>query len=545
MVSDIQMRTLDDGHLSPLDFEAIQDNLRERLARLDSDVIDALRAMDSTLGEGTVTFPMLWGSERYTPDRSVFSQMPGFDGLHLVSAHETTVIAGWSCIECQEPTNLYFSVSADDDNQTLFPGYAYGFRAGIGMNLNLSIRFLTRSAGTISVTYLSGSTFVPLARSGGNSWDVFTYDFSTYRDNQQTFTAVESGTLHLIEIFAKRDSGLTSGTATMRVFACDANGAPTATLLGESAPIDLTTLSTTGGWAIFEFPTAVALTKNQRYAISPRGPSATGGNAYWQYASSGNPYPEGARWVGTLEGWQQDANADYIGSYNYSGEFTKNIVTTAGFRMWSVETVNLPNIFLNHQYYAGENLADFYITLPAGAAINSVALYSRYSGAEAHWRCGHVRSRHIPIWHGGATGHVWTQQASGVPDWAALPPRLAASATAAATDTVTTTSTTFVDLPNMSVTVDVPSSGTVLLLATVLMRNNTSGKTIYVNFSLGSTQLEGYHNTFPAANHITIVTFHMLLTNVSAGSKNYKIRWCTDSGTTATALTRRLTALVW
>ena len=384
MSSNPPVRTLDDGHLSSLDFEAVQNNLRDRLGGLAGGLNDVQRSQDATPSADTITYPMLF-DEAEAAD--MLASLRSIDLLRLVSQHDQAIVSGLPCV--RGPTTLYFSVSAADDAETIHAGaQAYGFRAGLPQEIDLTLRYLSTEAGVVRATYMGTANPFTIYDSGGDGWRKITGIAPLAYG--QSYTAPATGILSRISIWMKRDAGMSAGEVFIQLYETDVDGLPIGGPVAVSQSAFSSGISIGGGWVDFLFPAAPAHSVGIKYAFVPEG-RGINGDAYWYLDVAGAAYAGGCE-VAFDASWTNNTASDYYFKIMMPGEQTTDIVSTpAGFTSWRIFTKRISARF-SHAFYSADSLADFYITLPAGAVVNALNISDAITGGQVNWRCGHVRT---------------------------------------------------------------------------------------------------------------------------------------------------------
>ena len=415
MSSNPPVRRLGDGHLSPLDFSAIKDNLRDQLSGLTSGVNDAQRSQDSTPPGRTITHPMLFEGYEET---GALQDSKSLDSLRLVSAHDLTIRAGHEAVGSTAATDMYFTASYADDNQSLSLIFAYGFRYVTPQDVDIIIRCQGEdSPGAISITYLGGAeTESIIFNTGGDTWVEVVDTTEDKGSHAQSVTIATAGILSAVKLYLKKAAGSDS---TLQLYVYNNAGGVPGQVIAVSNEVQTTTLSTTGDWVEFALNTqsplpglAVGDVLHFALAIS----IIVAGNVYW-YQDTAGGYASGNASHLDAGAWVADASKDNYISLLHYGEQTDDF--HACHNDWEEFRLNVASILFNHSYLSANNLADFYLTLPARAYINSVCMYGNSNGGQIHWRAGHVRTPFIPIIRSGAAtvGQVLGADGAGGVAW--------------------------------------------------------------------------------------------------------------------------------
>jgi len=549
MLNEPPIRSLDDGHLSPLDFVAIQDNLRDVLGGLSSGLNDAQRSLDATPGEGLIAHPMLFNAYE---DLEAIPAMQSLDLLRVVSAHDHTVIGGLECIA--GPASIYFDASTLDDDAELDPtSGSYGLRHGIARNVRIRARVhgINPSADPLKVHYVGvGSTFWEFYDSNGDTWTAINTVGELGADHGQTFTPSAAREVSHISVYLKRSAGTFQARVRLSLWTVDGNHFP-AVQLG-TAERECGAISTSGEWIDFYFSPTVQLSAATEYAFLLRiiETDDEGADIYWYRDAAGATYAGGAYLAPAGDSWTYETGSDcYFRVRVIAAGWSTFEIDPDSYQGWQETCNNIGvQMRLAHNFYVADNLADFYVYVPEGLALNALCLYDMQSFGECHWRCGHIRTPHIPVirsW-AAADGYVLTADGYGEAAWEeAGGGGISDEATVSATETVTIASTTPTQLDSMSITITVPESGNVLLHFDV-NTSPTQYRIVRFRFYKNGVALGEFQQvSSQASEEIFEVHLHLLLTNVSAGDHTYDVYWWGATTHTMTAYQRRLTALTW
>lgn len=447
----MDLRRIGDGHLSPLDLEAIERNLLDRMKAIYNDIL-ALRDLNVAPGRNRLTHKMLY-NDILPESAKAYSEMNSLDVIRQVSEHDRKLRGGLPAIVADgEDVDIYFEVGAVDDNETLdATAGAYGMRSGQAQEMEVVVRYEGDSASPITLTHVSDTaTTETIENIGSESWyflisnmanplsGITEYYFS------QKVTPGSSTTLKSISIYLKRSStGFTSAKLKCAIYTDYPNVinkpwpdswtgleqgiAPQIPNKKAEAEIDLDTgLSTTGEWVEIEFGAPyIRLSQGRTYHVVlwvPTAAGTAGGTLSLAYQSTGT-------YTG---GFIQDfipVSYDYWGFLTSGaedmclkiGELTETsatLATPSSYAGWQEASADV-DLTLAHDLYEKSNLADFYVTVPDGVAINAIMLRDKASKGEAHWRADHVRTPHITNIRsrGASSKQIWLADGEGGTVW--------------------------------------------------------------------------------------------------------------------------------
>jgi len=395
-----RLRSLDDGHLSPLDLEAIQGNLIDRLGSQDQGMTDLQTSQDPSPGNDAIKFSQLY-NDIMPESAKAYQDMNSLDAVRLVSEHDHKMIAGMPAIE---DGDLYFEVGAIDDNETLDPGSSsYGMRSGEELEMEATVRY-HGSGGTIEMTSLaSTASTVTILDTNGDKWKKLGgawFGFDDY-PSAQGFKQGVSEELVAVQIYAKCTDDTIPVDFRVELYANDEYGYPS--LLPEDlkqyGETTAATVSLTGEWITIKFKTPFPRLGAERpyHIVIYATPSDPAKVVYWHYSEVGDHYADGSFvWYDRdLGRWEfVYASSDAYLKLEILTEETTTLVVNAAYSGWQEAKADV-TLRLAHDLWEKSNFADFYLTVPDGMAVNALCLRDKASGGEAHWRCDHVRTRHI------------------------------------------------------------------------------------------------------------------------------------------------------
>lgn len=397
-----KLRTLNDGHLSKLDLEVIRRNFIDRQASQARDTVDLRTGQNPTPGADSIKFSMLNNS--LTPESmKSYAQMESLDAVRLVSDHDHKMIAGMPAIENGD---LYFEVGAVDDKETLDAGAAaYGMRSGESMDMEATVRY-EGGPGTISMTHLDTTpTTETICDSGGATWWMLgDVNPPVIYPSFQGVTLGDPAVIPSIQVYLKRSSAVTAATVRAEVYPDDGTGHPNWNPNHQKCvgTADVSSISTTGEWVTITLYPAPRFGGGRLYHImlTAEGIEASVGPAgIWWYTTDvlGGVYADGLYqfYSPYAPYWlEYDNDRDAYLKIEKLTETTTTLVTASGYDEWQEASADV-TLRMAHDMWEKSNFADFYLTVPAGMAVNALCLRDKASGGEAHWRCDHVRTRHI------------------------------------------------------------------------------------------------------------------------------------------------------
>lgn len=420
------LRSLYDGHPSPLDTKNIRDNLLSRQAALQRALHAVQHDMDVTPGQNTISFPMLLGSEQNSGISENLSQLPNFDSITLLSYKEASVLAGMPCIKSpdgNESIDLYFSASALDDITDTATGKK-GFRSGNPMDVRVYARvhgFSTGGIDNFGMTYVDGGsyTLTTLYQTDGDTW----WQLNAAGRHGQSFTVPASSNgkpLKSISLYMKQN-GSPNGYVYVAIVGKSGdvpNTIPTEDITLWSNYVDTSSLSTSGGWVEFKFNGPLPkLVTGDVYQIRIFGdPSAS---VYLDISGAGYSGGNASHYDTGSSSWIADSGSDlYIAITHYGISTIYFWTDPSSYHKWQDVYVSATMIF-NHGIYSEEGDADFKIHIPSEGALNAICILDTATRGMLHWRCGHVRTPHISIIQSGAAtdGQVLTADGSGGATW--------------------------------------------------------------------------------------------------------------------------------
>lgn len=396
------IRNLDDGHLSALDFEAIQDNLKERLAELESRATDSQRSLEVTPGEGVITYPMLISSEQHGETGEIFNQLPNFDGITMITGIEPLMLAGMPCIKSptgNEGIDLYFVASAVDDVKDVASGQN-GFRSGAPMNVKVCARvhgYSTGGGDNLQISYVSGSgtTETALYESGGDTW----WQLNAAGRHGQSFTVpawANGSPIKSVSLYLKRNN---DDFGRAYVALTSVSGEIPHTVPGDgvilrSSHILTYDLSPSGDWVEFVFSEQLPkLVAGDVYQIRIFGDPSV--SVYLDNSASAYAGGNASKYDAVNQQWDTYPNSDLYMKLKVYNKSTNGFLLDSGqYHKWQDVFITATMIF-NHGLYSDEGYADFKIHIPGEMALNALCIQDKTTGGELHWRCGHVRTRHI------------------------------------------------------------------------------------------------------------------------------------------------------
>lgn len=395
-----KLRTLDDGHLSPLDLDVIHRNLIDTVAAQGRDAIDLQSSQDPTPGGDSIKFGML--NNTIAPESmKSYAQMDSMDAVRLVSKHDHIMRAGLPAVQAG---TLYFNVGAADDRDTLNAGSSsYGMRSGEEMTMEATVRH-EGDAGTISMTHMNSTASTEtIQATAGSEWHrVGILAATNVICAAQGFTPDVTWALQSAQVYLKRDADVTGAVIRIELYTDDGSGKPNYNpehLRGEGSLVVTAALSTTGEWVTVPFDTPLPRAGAGRlWHLIVYATGLTGGEGIWWYttAAAAGTYASGVwqRWH-PVNGWLY--GADGIDGYlklDVLVEETTSLAVNAAYGGWQETSADV-TLRLAHDFYEKMNFADFFLTVPTGMSVNALCLRDKASGGEAHWRCDHVRTRHI------------------------------------------------------------------------------------------------------------------------------------------------------
>lgn len=399
------LRRIGDGHLSPLDLEAIERNLIDRLRSIYKDIL-ALRDLSVAPGVNTLTHRMLY-NDILPESAKAYSEMNSLDVIRQVSDHDKKLIAGMPAIEgASGGSDIYFEVGAIDDNETLDEtAGAYGMRAGQAQDMEVVVRYHGESEDPITLTHVdNAATEEVILASNGDTWKKIggaPFGFTTY-PSAQSFQLAISTNLEAVVIYVKCTDDTIPVTFRVELYAADeVSGYPSLAPkdLKQSGEYVASTVSLTGEWITIKldapFPRLGA--GRDYFIVVWATPSDLAKSVYWYYSEVGDYYVDGffAWYNRDIERWEfvYEASDAYLKLYILSDTST-TLVTPSSYAGWQEVSADV-SLMLAHDLWEKSNLADFYLTVPEGVAVNAIMLRDKASKGEAHWRCDHVRTRHI------------------------------------------------------------------------------------------------------------------------------------------------------
>ena len=329
-----------------------------------------------------------------------YADMNSMDVMRLVSSHDHALVAGMPAIEYD---TLYFEVGSVEDKETLDAGSSsYGMRSGEELDMEVTVRY-EGAAGTISMTHMDATAATEtIYAAGGDNWvkiGGLPFGFDDYPASQ-SFALAATGEIVAVQIYVKCTDDTIPVDFRVELYAAETGSIPSL-LPGDMKQYGETTAATVsavGEWVTIKFkvPFPRAGATREFCAVVTAWPSNPTKVVYWYEDSGGGGYADGKFKVynQTTRTWSAANDRDAYLKLDVLTEDTTNLVVNAAYTGWQEASADV-TLRLVHDFYEKMNFADFYLTVPEDMAVNALCLRDKASGGEAHWRCDHVRTRHI------------------------------------------------------------------------------------------------------------------------------------------------------
>ena len=518
------LRQIGDGHASPLDMEFIKQNFVRRLKDAQGGMSDLQRDINVKPEANALTHKMLY-QDVLPESPKAYADMNSLDVMRLVSSHDHALIAGMPAVEYD---TLYFEVGSVEDKETLDAGSsAYGMRSGEELEVEATVRY-EGAAGTISMTHIdpasSATKVIEDTAANLDAFPIGQYRNYTYR-KAQGFKPDATWLFENCSIKLKRHASTTFALLHIEIYGDDGTGKPKYLpddLRGEALLEldDTLTTDAAGEWVTVPFTIMPRCAATRQYHVVIY---ATDVVSNWDtgihliYTMVGS-YADGQihYCASNTNVWYADNAAyDILLKFSVLTAETTNLVVNAAYAGWQEASADV-TLRLAHDFYEKMNFADFFLTVPEDMAVNALCLRDKASGGEAHWRCDHVRTRHIfsPDAQAAAGG-------AAVLDYDCV----------GNTNTYTTTSVPYVDLTGMSVSVTVLQDALIVLLFSGTYRGTSAGRDIFARLHTGANVAIGSRacHSATAVNDSSPVALNHCVA-VAAGTHTYKVRWHVSSG---------------
>lgn len=257
---------------------------------------------------------------------------------------------------------------------------------------------LRPSAAALFENYQTGNG-TDVGLSSPNNWEA------------QTFTASSNHTVKYVQLYGKRDSGLSTGSITVSIRATDAEGAPAGPDLATASEA-VTTIPSTYGWFTIYLPTC-SLVSGARYAIVVRISDATSSAGFYWSGDTVKAYPTGAGFDSINGGasWI-DGGIDLM--FTIYGDATTATAQTAAptaddHAPFATEWVGPSLAYANGGGAArgGQNVYRYYnnynVSIPNGATINGIEIRLDASYYIPGWTTGTGKFQVRLSWNHGTT----------------------------------------------------------------------------------------------------------------------------------------------